>query len=344
MGKTRETSSETAAQIVALRNGGFTQTKISAQLGIQQSVVSRILKRYSETGQLRARKRSGRPRCTSQRTDLLIKRIVTVTPTATSSYIKAMLPDTEAKISKTTIKRRLHDELQLRAFRPVKKPLLSKKNISDRLAFCKRYKSWTVDQWQKVLFSDETMLRQFASYVQHVRRPPGQRNSARYLSPKVSHSPSVMIWGCISAEDRGGLWIMPEKETVTANAYLRILQEKLPVWMPQRHCSVFQQDGAPAHTSKMVKNWLGPWLQNNGYTMLSGWPGNSPDLNVIENAWVILKKKVAELKPTSRDDLIDKIKQVWVQNITEQYCKDLCDSMPRRIEAVLAAKGHSTKY
>ena len=153
-----------------------------------------------------------------------------------------------------------------------------------------------------------------------------------------------MIWGCISAEGRGGLWFLPQGKTVTADLYLQILQEKLPVWMDQRHCTIFQHDGAPAHSSKKVKQWLTEWLQENESEMLHGWPGNSPDLNVIENAWVMVKKKVAEMKPTSRDDLISKIKQVWVQQITPEYCKELVRSMPRRIASVLAAKGGPTKY
>lgn len=343
MGRNRDISTEIVAQIVALRKAGFTQMQISRQLGVPQSVVCRSLKRHIETGSFKARKRTGRRRCTSRRTDLMIKRLATITPTATSTFILSQLPS-DVKVSKTTIKKRLRDDFNLRAYRPAEKPLLSKKNIADRLEFCKRYSGWTSDQWHKVLFSDETMVRQFASYVQHVRRPLGERNSPRYTSPVVKHSPSVMIWGCISANGRGGLWIMPEKQTVTANVYLQVLKEKLPLWMPQHGCSIFQHDGAPAHRSKTVTSWLDSWLQDNGYQILAGWPGNSPDLNVIENAWLTLKKKVAELKPTSRSDLIDKMKTVWVKEITADYCLQLFDSMPRRIAAVLAAKGHHSKY
>ena len=38
--------------------------------------------------------------------------------------------------------------------RAAKKPLLSRKNIRDRLIFCKRYRDWTAEDWGKVIFSE----------------------------------------------------------------------------------------------------------------------------------------------------------------------------------------------
>ena len=78
--------------------------------------------------------------------------------------------------------------------------------------------------------------------------------------------------------------------------------------------------------------------------MLHGWPSNSPDLNPIENFWVILKNKVSELNLTSYKDLVDKVKSVWLQQITVDYCNGLVESMPRRTQTVLEAKGGCTKY
>jgi hypothetical protein len=42
--------------------------------------------------------------------------------------------------------------------RAAKKPLLSKKNIKDRLKFCKKYKDWTTEDRYKVVFSDEAIF------------------------------------------------------------------------------------------------------------------------------------------------------------------------------------------
>ena len=42
----------------------------------------------------------------------------------------------------------------LKAYKAAKKPLLSSKNICDRLNFSKKYKDWTPQQWMKVMLSD----------------------------------------------------------------------------------------------------------------------------------------------------------------------------------------------
>ena len=74
------------------------------------------------------------------------------------------------------------------------------------------------------------------------------------------------------------------------------------------------------------------------------WPGNSPDLNPIENLWTVLKYKVSEKQPASVKELVDAIKAVWVHELSAEYCRSLVESMPKRLEAITKAKGGPTKY
>ena len=339
MGKNKCISSNLVAQIVALHEAGLKQIDIGQQLSIHQSIVCRTLRRHASTGSMDHRKSPGRPRKTSIQTDRLMKRIVQSDPTTSSSAIQSQLPP-QTNISARTIRRRLLTDFKLRAYRPAAVPKLSSKNVRDRVSFAKKYKDWTVQQWERVMFSDETLVKQFYAFSSHVRRPVGERYNQRYTTPRVKNSPSVMIWGSISAHGRGALWFMQPGTSINAATYLDLLKEKLQSIMECHNCTVFQHDGAPAHSAHSVRDWIA----SQNIEMLSPWPGSSPDINPIENCWSVVKKKVGTLRPTSMKDLHEKIKIVWCQQITQEYCRDLIHSMPARLVAVLASRGGPTKY
>ena len=78
--------------------------------------------------------------------------------------------------------------------------------------------------------------------------------------------------------------------------------------------------------------------------LILDWSGNSPDLNPIQNLNTVLKDKVYERQPTNAKMLEQAIKEVWVREMTTQYCQSLLESMPKHLEAVIEAKGGPTKY
>ncbi len=69
-----------------------------------------------------------------------------------------------------------------------------------RLTWAKEKKNWTVAQWSKVLFSDESKF--FISFGNHgprVWRKGGEAHSPSCLKFSVKFPQSVMIWGAISS-------------------------------------------------------------------------------------------------------------------------------------------------
>ena len=79
---------------------------------------------------------------------------------------------------------------------------------------------------------------------------------------------------------------------------------------------------APAHKRKAAKKWL-----EERDVPAPEWPGNSPDLNLIEKAWNHTKNKVQELHPSSIGELQEELKKLWV-TMDRDYCLKLVDSMP----------------
>ena len=193
--------------------------------------------------------------------------------------------------------------------------------------------------WSQVLWSDESIIHQFGSRIQRVRRPPGQSRNPRYSVPTVKHSKSVMIWCCMSSQGRSALTFLPPNTTMNGERYLQVLKEKLQLHMGVSRCSIFMQDGAPCHRSRLVTSWL----MNQAITLLE-WPGNSPDLNPLENIWNILKKKVSSHRPSSLEQLVAVIRNVWCTEISTDLCEKLVHSMPQRLQEVIQNRGGPTHY
>ncbi len=83
---------------------------------------------------------------------------------------------------------------------------------------------------------------------------------------------------------------------------------------------------------------------DNEFTLLK-WPPQSPDLNLIEHLWDVVEREIhiMDLQPTNLQQLDDAIMSIWTK-ISEECFQHLVESMPRRIKAVLKAKGSPTRY
>ncbi len=179
----------------------------------------------------------------------------------------------------------------------------------------------------------------FGNQGPRVWRKGGEAHSPSCMKSSVKFPQSVMIWGAMSSAGVGPLCFL--KTNVTAPVYQEILEHFMLPSADQLFKDadfIFQQDLAPAHTAKSTKSWL----NDHGVGVLD-WPANSPDLNPIENLWGIVKRKMRDKRPKNADELKATVKETWA-SILPQQCHKLITSMPRRIEAVIKAKGAPTKY
>ena len=102
-----------------------------------------------------------------------------------------------------------------------------------------------------------------------------------------------------------------------------------------------QQDNAPYHKARIGQEWFHE--HDSEFSLLRWRPVHSPDLNPIEHLWDEMERAIR-----SRDPLPANLTQLWEAleststNIPVESFRHLVESIPRRIEAVLLAKGGAT--
>jgi hypothetical protein len=107
---------------------------------------------------------------------------------------------------------------------------------------------------------------------------------------------------------------------------------------------VLQQDNDPAHNA--ADGIIHAWNQRHHgvhVSMLTRWPGNSPDLNCIENLWAWAQAEV-DAKGCKDVEEFKKCVIETLQNVPKKLLEDLVGSMGRRIHACIEANGDKTKY
>ncbi|KAI6649840.1 hypothetical protein LOD99_6390 [Oopsacas minuta] len=113
-----------------------------------------------------------------------------------------------------------------------------------------------------------------------------------------------------------------------------ILTRKL---LPDMSRYIFQQHGAPAHTAKRAQEWCNTNLVE--FWHKSQWPGNSPDLNPIENLWSIVKQEIELMDTPTNISMLEKhIKQACSQILPETL-ENLVSGMPKRMKLCIKQKG-----
>lgn len=161
--------------------------------------------------------------------------------------------------------------------------------------------------------------------------------------PTVKHPPKLHVWGGMCYYGKTELVVFTG--SLTAPFYVNeILAERVPPDAARlfgRQPWVFQQDGDPKHTSQLAQ----AWLRDNtpAFIPKDDWPANSPDLNPMEQLWAPLQDRVYRREPRTVAGLQRIIEEEW-NAIPAEHLHSLVESMPRRFNAVIAARGGPTKY
>jgi hypothetical protein len=223
----------------------------------------------------------------------------------------------------------------------LKKNFVSEKNRKLRLEWAKKYVNWNIEQWNNVLWSDESpFLLRYAGRTR-VWRLPNERYKDFCLKGTVKHDLKINVWGCFTASGVGDLHLI--EGNMDHKQYKQILMHhmvpSISRLFPDPQNCIFQQDNDPKHTAKVVQNWI----HNTRNIQVLPWPSQSPDLNPIENLWAILDKKLKNRQCRNKEDLLQCLQDAW-DALSPDIITNLVASMPNRCREIIKSKGHPIKY
>lgn len=342
MGKA-SVSHDTRVEIITLyKLKTFTYEEIAEKCNISAKCVFTTVKNFLENGSVDELARSGRPRKTSLDQDKRLFHLAQTSPTASSRSLSA---DTEKhripKISHQTVIRRLN-EFDLESHLATAKPLLTDVHKQNRLAWCKARQNWGYEKWASVIFSDESNYMLInRKTTARVWRFSNEKYDDQFIKKVIQGGGgSVGVWGCIGQQGTGCCATYPGR--LNSERYIDLLENNLKpsleLLKPNDNDWYFQQDGASCHTAKSVK----AWFSENNLTVLQ-WPSKSPDLNPIEHLWAYIDTKLEENPPETLADLEVAITKIW-NEIDKSRVISLIESMPKRVDACIKARGSYTKY
>ena len=120
-----------------------------------------------------------------------------------------------------------------------------------------KYSHWTVQQWKKVIFSDESafLIQKAANQLRVIREKRKGYHPSNVKPRFKTVGKKVHVWSCISKDGVGPLKILTE--TVDRSNYIDLLDNVFLDHLDYldrryKHDFILQHDNAPAYDARMV--------------------------------------------------------------------------------------------
>uniref|UniRef100_A0A8C1NF85 Transposase Tc1-like domain-containing protein n=1 Tax=Cyprinus carpio TaxID=7962 RepID=A0A8C1NF85_CYPCA len=222
MAPTREMSVETKERIIKLLKEGKSSRNVAKNVGCSQSAVSKIWTKYKSNGKVVKGKRTGRPRKTSKRQDRKLKAICLENRKCTTKQMRNKWAESGVHVCDRTVRNRLK-EMGFTYRKAKRKPSLTSKQKKTRFQWAKERQSWTVDDWMRVIFSDESRIciGQGDDAGTFVWCRSNEIYEDNCLKKTCKFPQSLMIWGCMSGKGMGEMTVITS--SINAQVYVEIL-------------------------------------------------------------------------------------------------------------------------
>lgn len=229
---------------------------------------------------------------------------------------------------------------------------LYERDFDRRLEFC----LWALDRlgedsdfFKHVLFSDEATFHNNGLVNNHNFHYYDTENRHLFRTIDRQNRWSINVWGGIIDDFVIGPYFFDG--CLNGQKFLRFLKRNL--WLLLHHLPLslrqnmwIQLDGAPAHYSVIVRNYLNrkfpeKWIGRGGF---AEWPPRSPDLTPMDFfKWGYIKNIVYSSPPTTADDMKLRIKNAF-SLITPNMLHNVRRSFDNRIRHCIEQDGQHIEH
>lgn len=299
---------------------------------VSRSTVSRIMNKFNETGSVQDRPRSGRPKTATNEDKTLDVLLDVQQNPQTSTYELAR----NHGISRKSVQTILHKN----KFHPYKiqnHHELNEDDFDRRLQFCESIlqKISTQNNFlDSLVFSDEATFCLNGTVNRHNCRYWSDSNPHWMDETHTQYPQKVNVWaGLVQNHLIGPFFI---DGALTGEKYLDLLQHQIIPEINNLFPNMnvyFQQDGAPAHYHRIVREYLDTifpqrWIGRRG---VMEWPARSPDMTPLDFfLWGYLKNRVYVNRPSNINDLKARIR-LEMQSISPQMINSSIRSFQDRL-------------
>ena len=175
----------------------------------------------------------------------------------------------------------------IRPMRPYVGQVLTARLRAARFQWAQRHFRWGRQQWDRVLFSDESRF----NLCHHDGRIRVFRRRERFddnclIERDRFGGGSVMVWRGIMGRRKTNLIVV--QGNVNAQGYIKqILQPEAVPFLQRYGPAILMHENARPHVARICRQFL-----NRNNVNVRPWPAVSPNMNPIEHIWDFLGRKV----------------------------------------------------
>jgi transposase len=171
--------------------------------------------------------RSGAPKKVTSETTNAIAKLVSLDAYAREKScedIAEELLDVGVKLSPMSVWRMLR-QARFKKVKPTKKAGLSEKMRQARLAFARKYENWTIEDWKRVIWTDETAVTLCRRGSFRIWRRPDEKFLKSCVRNRFKKYSCFMFWGAFSYDHKGPCHIYKTETTTQRAASLKTIAE-----------------------------------------------------------------------------------------------------------------------